>query len=110
MNNCSQAPQTDATLAAAHAFLESWGRDGMDWEAWVDEVERARTSFARLINAEPDEVAVTSSVSHAASALAPGTPVTDDAYMAAVHAKAQRRGVEVHWVNPPVTRVPQQQQ
>lgn len=47
---------------------------------------------------------------HAASALAPGTPVTDDAYMAAVHAKAQRRGVEVHWVNPPVTRVPQQQQ
>ena len=70
MNNCSQAPQTDATLAAAHAFLESWGRDGMDWEAWVDEVERARTSFARLINAEPDEVAVTSSVSHAASALA----------------------------------------
>ena len=46
----------------------------------------------------------------AGSALAPGTPVTDDAYMAAVHAKAQRRGVEVHWVNPPVTRVPQQRQ
>ena len=70
MNNCSQAPQTDATLAAARAYLESWGRDGMDWESWVAEVERARASFARLINADIDEVAVTSSVSQAVSALA----------------------------------------
>ena len=70
MNNCSQAPQTDATRAAADAFLESWARDGMDWDAWVTEVERARESFARLINAEVDEVAVTSSVSQAVSALA----------------------------------------
>ena len=70
MNNCSQAPQSDATRAAADAYLESWARDGMDWDAWVTEVERARESFARLINADVDEVAVTSSVSHAASALA----------------------------------------
>jgi len=70
MNNCSQAPQSDATRAAADAYLESWARDGMDWDAWVDEVERARRSFARLINAEVDEVAVTSSVSHATSAFA----------------------------------------
>jgi selenocysteine lyase/cysteine desulfurase len=70
MNNCSQAPQTDATRAAADAYLESWARHGMDWEAWVDEVERARVSFARLINADADEIAVTSSVSHAASAFA----------------------------------------
>jgi selenocysteine lyase/cysteine desulfurase len=70
MNNCSQAPQSDATRAAADAYLESWARDGMDWDAWVTEVERARESFARLINADVDEVAVTSSVSHAVSALA----------------------------------------
>ncbi len=70
MNNCSQAPQTDATRAAAEAYLESWSRDGMDWDAWVAEVERARQSFARLINADVDEVAVTSSVSQAASAFA----------------------------------------
>src|SRR5829696_6376598 len=72
MNNCSQAPQTDATRAAADAYLDSWGRDGMDWDAWVAEVERARQSFARLINAHVDEVAVTSSVSQAVSALASG--------------------------------------
>ena len=70
MNNCSQAPQTDATRAAADAYLESWARDGMDWDAWVAEVERARRSFARLINADVDEIAVTSSVSNAASAFA----------------------------------------
>lgn len=70
MNNCSQAPQTDATRRAAESFLDSWGRDGMDWETWVAEVERARLSFARLINADADEVAVTSSVSQAVSALA----------------------------------------
>src|SRR6476620_7797526 len=70
MNNCSQAPQTDATRAAADAYLESWARDGMDWDACVAEVERARESFARLINADVDEVAVTSSVSQAASAFA----------------------------------------
>jgi selenocysteine lyase/cysteine desulfurase len=70
MNNCSQAPLTDATRRAADAYLESWGRHGMDWEAWIAEVELARRSFARLVNADPDEIAVTSSVSHAASALA----------------------------------------
>ena len=70
MNNCSQAPQTDATRDAAIAYLDSWGRDGMDWDAWVTEVERGRASFARLINADVDEIAVTSSVSHAVSALA----------------------------------------
>ena len=70
MNNCSQAPQSDATQAAVDAYLRSWAREGMDWDAWMAEVERARQSFARLINADMDEVAVTSSVSQAASALA----------------------------------------
>ena len=42
----------------------------MDWEGWMSEVERARHSFARLINADVDDVAVTSSVSQAVSTLA----------------------------------------
>ena len=55
MNNCSQAPLTDATQAAVDAYLRSWARDGMDWDAWMAEVERARQSFARLINADVDD-------------------------------------------------------
>ncbi len=70
LNNCSQAPQTERTRASAEAYLASWRRDGMDWEAWMAEVERARAAFARLIHADPDEVAVTTSVSAATASLA----------------------------------------
>ena len=70
MNNCSQAPQTDATRGAAERFLDSWNTRGMDWDGWLAEVAEARALFARLIGASPDEVAVTSSVSEAASAVA----------------------------------------
>jgi selenocysteine lyase/cysteine desulfurase len=70
MNNCSQAPQTEETAAAARAYLESWNRSGMDWDEWMAEVERARVSFAALINADPSEVALCTSVSQATSSLA----------------------------------------
>ena len=42
----------------------------MDWDRWVGEVEAARTSFARLIGAEPEEVAIGTSVSQLTSSLA----------------------------------------
>ena len=70
MCNCSQAPQTDATRAAAERYLESWRANGMDWDAWMDEVGKAKAAFAALINASPDDVAVFSSVSEATSAVA----------------------------------------
>jgi selenocysteine lyase/cysteine desulfurase len=70
MNNCSQAPQTLATRAAAERYLESWNTRGMDWDAWMAEVAAAKAEFARLINASPDEIAVFSSVSEATSAVA----------------------------------------
>lgn len=70
MNHCSQAPQTRATREAAEAYLASWNTDGMDWDAWIAEVDAARASFARLVGAEVDEVAVFSSVSHATAAVA----------------------------------------
>jgi selenocysteine lyase/cysteine desulfurase len=70
MNNCSQAPQTDLTRAAADAYLDSWNRSGMDWDAWVEEIQLAKHEFARLINASVDEIAVFGSVSQATSAVA----------------------------------------
>jgi selenocysteine lyase/cysteine desulfurase len=77
MNNCSQAPQTDATLAAAHEYLESWNRDGMDWERWIGEVFAARAEFAGLINADPEEIATVTSVSHATAVIASAMDFTD---------------------------------
>ena len=41
MNNCSQAPQTAATRAAAERYLESWNESGMDWDSWMEEVQLA---------------------------------------------------------------------
>jgi selenocysteine lyase/cysteine desulfurase len=109
MNNCSQAPQTDTTRAAADAYLDSWARDGMDWDTWVGEVERARQSFARLINAHIDEVAVTSSVSQATSALASALPFDGERRRVLASAAEfptvghvwlaqEPRGAQVHWV------------
>jgi len=70
MNNCSQAPQTDDTRAAASRYLDSWNASGMDWDEWMDEVGRAKAEFSALIGARPTDIAVFSSVSEATSAVA----------------------------------------
>lgn len=109
LNNCSQAPLTTVTRAAADRFLDEWNRQGMDWDAWMAEVEAARRAFAVLINAEPSEIAVMSSVSHAASAVA--TAIAFDGGRDVVVASGaefptvghvwraqERRGARVRWV------------
>ncbi|MEE9207416.1 MAG: aminotransferase class V-fold PLP-dependent enzyme [Gemmatimonadota bacterium] len=70
MNHCSQAPLTSRTRAAALRYLDSWDEAGMDWDAWLNEVEEARRAFADLIGAAPEDVALTTSVSEAVSSLA----------------------------------------
>lgn len=70
LNNCSQAPQTERTRAAALEYLDSWNRAGMDWEAWIAEVEHAKAEFATLIGAYPSEIAVSTSVSAITSSVA----------------------------------------
>jgi selenocysteine lyase/cysteine desulfurase len=109
MNNCSQAPQTSETRAAAHRYLESWNRSGMDWDAWVEEVQLAKQEFARLINASVDEIALCSSVSEATSAIATAirfdgrrrkVVVTEAEFPTVGHVwRAQERhGAELSWV------------
>ena len=78
MNNCSQAPQTDATRAAAERYLDSWNRSGMDWDAWMAEVALAKNAFAKLIGAATSDVAVFGSVSAAASAVASALDLDGD--------------------------------
>jgi selenocysteine lyase/cysteine desulfurase len=56
--------------AALQEFVESWHTHGNPWEIWVGRMEELRVEFARLINAEPAEVAVTFSVSSALNSLA----------------------------------------
>jgi selenocysteine lyase/cysteine desulfurase len=72
MNNCSQAPQSETTRAAADAYLNSWAEDGMDWETWIAETDAARAEFAAFVGAEPDDVSVATSVSQATASVASG--------------------------------------
>jgi len=107
--NCSHGPQSRRVRAAVDAYLDSWLRRGMDWDLWMAEVEGARTAFAGLIGAQPEEVAVSTSASAAvasiASALDPGGPrrrvVTSEAEfptVAHVWLAHRKYGLEVDFV------------
>ena len=78
MNACSHAPQSGPARAAAEAYLRSWDERGMDWDAWMEEVEQARAAFARLVGGEPGDVAVAASVSQATSSVASGLDWTGE--------------------------------
>jgi selenocysteine lyase/cysteine desulfurase len=70
LNSCSQGALSVDVQQAYHQYLCDWDEHGSPWERWVALTEAARHAFCGLINAGPDEVAVTSSVSHSISALA----------------------------------------
>jgi selenocysteine lyase/cysteine desulfurase len=68
-NSCSQGALANRVRAAAEEWLAGWDENGAEWEFWVERNEAARAAFARLLHAEPDDVAVTTSVSQGVSAL-----------------------------------------
>ncbi|MFN2627128.1 MAG: aminotransferase class V-fold PLP-dependent enzyme [Gaiellaceae bacterium] len=72
INSCSQGALSDVVRDAYGAYLRDWDEQGAPWEYWTERGEAARASFAGLINAHPDEVAVTASLSAGVSALATG--------------------------------------
>ncbi|MDA0329641.1 MAG: aminotransferase class V-fold PLP-dependent enzyme [Gemmatimonadetes bacterium] len=109
MNNCSQAPQSEATRAAADAYLASWDQAGMDWDSWIGETEAARAEFAAFVGAEADDVAVATSVSQATASVASGMDWTGSRrrvvasggeFPAVGHVwlAQERFGAEVAWV------------
>lgn len=70
LSSCSQSALHEKVSASIEQYLYSWQTEGMDWGTWMDACEQARQKFARMINAQPEEVAIVSSVSHAVSAVA----------------------------------------
>ena len=70
VNSCSQGALSDAVRAAYLDYLDGWDDRGAPWDYWVERSEAARASFARLVGAQPEDVAVTTSVSAGVSALA----------------------------------------
>lgn len=72
MNSCSQGALSDAVRAAYAEYLADWDSFGAPWELWVDRAEAARRAFASLLNADENEIAVTTSTSAGVSALLSG--------------------------------------
>jgi selenocysteine lyase/cysteine desulfurase len=76
-NSCSQGALSTDVREAYDEYLDGWDAHGAEWEHWVERAEAARAAFARLVNAEAAEIAVTTSVSQAVSALVSALPLED---------------------------------
>src|SRR5215471_19440621 len=70
INSCSQGALSHRVRAAYEDYLDGWDDRGAPWDYWVERSETARATFARLVNGQPDDVAVTTSLSAGVSALA----------------------------------------
>jgi len=70
VGNCSQSAQAISVREAINIYLDNWLTIGMDWESWVEETYKAKVEFAKLINADPSEIALSTSVSEAVSTIA----------------------------------------
>ena len=77
-NSCSQGALSVDVRNAYETYLAGRDEHGAEWEHWVERAEAVRTTFARLVRAEADEVAVTTSVSQAVSALVSALPLERD--------------------------------
>jgi selenocysteine lyase/cysteine desulfurase len=110
INSCSQGALSDSVRAAYDEYLTGWDERGAPWDYWVERTEAARGVFARLVNAQPDDVAVTTSLSAGVSALAsaidfsvrPKVVISDYEFptIGQIWHAQQLRGAEVHVVAP----------
>jgi selenocysteine lyase/cysteine desulfurase len=116
LSSCSQGALSRPVEAAVHEFLESWHTHGNPWEIWVGRMEELRVAFARLINADPGEVAITFSVSSAINSLAsalsykerPKVVTSDFDFPTVGHIwlAQERRGAQVTFARADGTRLP----
>jgi selenocysteine lyase/cysteine desulfurase len=68
-NSCSQGALSTRVRDAVASWIVGWDENGAEWDFWVERNEAARAAFAGLLHVSPDDVAVTTSVSQAVSAL-----------------------------------------
>jgi len=72
LNTCSLGQLSRRSMEAMQRFMELWQRYGASawYELWWGELADARARFARLINAQPHEIAILPSVGVALSVIA----------------------------------------
>ena len=75
LNSCSQGALSTSVRDAVEQWLAGWDSNGAEWDFWVERNESFRAAIAGLLHAEPDDVAVTTSVSQGVSALVSALPL-----------------------------------
>jgi selenocysteine lyase/cysteine desulfurase len=70
INSCSYGALAVEVQAAVQRYLQDRLEQGCDWNYWVERNESARGAIARLLGAEPAEIAVTTSASAGINAIA----------------------------------------
>ena len=75
LNSCSQGALSHRVRAAYEEYLDGWDEHGAEWAHWVERAEAARAAFARLLKAEPGELAVTTSVSQGINGIVSALPI-----------------------------------
>jgi selenocysteine lyase/cysteine desulfurase len=74
LNSCSQGALSNRVRRAYEDYLDGWDERGAEWEHWVERAEAARGAFARLLHADPTELAVTTSVSQGVNGIVSAMP------------------------------------
>ncbi len=105
--SCSQGALSDKLASAMLDFQHSILAHGAPWDQWMGKVAQARQSFAALIGADVDEIAVTASASEAAYQVAstqdwsrrPAVVTTDMEFPSVAHVwlAQQRHGAQVRF-------------
>ena len=73
LNHAGVAPTSTRVVEAVHEFMDSLAHLGRpSFDAWEDLARKCREQFARLVGAEPEEIAFVRNTSHGLSLLASG--------------------------------------
>jgi cysteine desulfurase / selenocysteine lyase len=106
LNAAAASPTPRPVRAAVDALQRQLEEDGdLHWDAWNARVEEVRTSVARLVNADPDEIAFMPNTSAGINLIADlleqdGAVVTDTLEFPTVTLPWVHRGVPVRWIAP----------
>ncbi len=71
MNSCSLGALSTRSMQGINQFMELWNEWGAHawYEIWMSEIDKVRRKFAKIIGAQPHEVAIAPSVSVALSSI-----------------------------------------
>lgn len=111
LSSCSQSALHVDVKESIKEYTNVWEKEGMNWDKWMEACEKSRIKFAQLINADPDEIAIVSSVSHAISSILTSIEVKNDKnevilsksdFPCIGHSALSQKSLKVKYVHPTI--------